>query len=113
MSTPSNPHGIVPGQRLYFVPSDKRRAGFWFTVGTVGRKWITPSDHYGMKLDVKNLRSHEWPHGLAWVSKEAADEHAALCAAWLGLRLDLDRRFTPPDGLTLEAVAKVRSLLLL
>ena len=101
------------GQELWYVPADRRNVDQARTVRVekVGRKWAKLNDYHGqVSIETMWLDGGKYsPLGKCWLSKEAWEAEIKLNATWN----DFQRRLShqPPDGVTLETIAQIKTLL--
>jgi hypothetical protein len=99
----SNPHGIKPGQKLWYACELAPDGGFEVEVATVGRKWATLV-HFDpdVKLSLVTfdvfLGDGGWI-GSCFLTQEAYRNFATLVRMWRRFRVDMPYRI--PNGLTL------------
>jgi hypothetical protein len=97
---------LTVGQRLWYVPSDKRMASpFYITVLKVGRTWADCGN--GRRINIETLRadggSYSSP-GTAWLSKEAYDADVALDACWRRFQCLAQANYSAPKGIRLSQI---------
>jgi hypothetical protein len=102
------------GQKLWFVPSDRR----WsqpreVTVTKIGRKWAYTNRYRNEeKVDKETLvvsgGGYASP-GRCWLSQEEYEAHAAADREWRRLKNDMP--WSVPNGVTVEKIGVVRRLL--
>lgn len=95
------------GQTLWMVPS-ARYAGppCEVTVTRVGRKWAEIS-RGGYRIDKTTLYIDGGDYsspGRCYLTRAEHDNEVAMQRAWDALRNLVERKYTPPDGMTVEAI---------
>jgi hypothetical protein len=108
------------GQKLYVEYMHRyHSADNWLVVAKVGRKWVSlvyessrPGETcHRVALDSTYLDGGNYSSpGRLWESKEAAQAHHALVKEWNLLKRNLEYS-SVPEGVTLETIAQVRTLL--
>lgn len=105
---------IVPGTKLWYVPSNPPRPGYEVEVAKVGRVWIKLAGYRGERLDKDSLRADGGQFtspGRAYRSRKEYEDEQTLRAAWSVFRQKVDCRNTCPEGVTLERIDQAAELL--
>lgn len=88
------------GQELWYVPRYSRGNGRTVTIAKVGRKWLTFDAN--TRVERESLCGE---HGArAYLSREAHEYEQRLRERWLQLKRAIGDKWSPPVGLTLEAI---------
>lgn len=109
----ANPHKLQVGQKLWFVPADRRNGdGCEVTVEAVGRTWAKISNQY--RIDLQSLIADGGQYvspGRCYLSVEAYREDVELQRAWCSFQNEVYRATVRPTGLTVAAIDEARRLL--
>ncbi|PZO78456.1 MAG: hypothetical protein DI629_12220 [Mesorhizobium amorphae] len=104
---------LYVGQQLWYVPSDSRRFTARFvTVEKIGRRWaeIGPHERIDKTTLIADGRGFSSP-GTCYRSKEAYEASVTLSQAWFSLVKEMNHRWSPPAGMTMEKIAIIRAAL--
>lgn len=97
------------GQELWFVHRERRSgAPFATTVTKVGRKWAELACHY--RIDLSTLIADGGNYtspGRCYLRKEDWEAQVRLETAWDALRVIVNRNYSPPAGLSQEAIEEI------
>lgn len=108
---------LVVGQIVYIAWNynrTRRNGIFPAQIEKIGRKWVTLSNGY--RFDRSDVRmdldgaGYSSP-GRVYLSSEEYEAEKALGLAWMSLRRHVDRLYSPPSGITLEAIQQATALL--
>lgn len=103
---------IVEGQKLWYVPTDGRDKPHEITVGKVGRRWAETG--YRLRIDVETLEADGGKYsspGRCWITREAWQAEQSRQAAWSDLKEKMNRSWSAPDGVSIDAIHKARAFL--
>lgn len=109
-----NPHNLVAGQELYFVPGIRRTAApYTVTVKSVGRKWAKLEGYLGrISLETLEVDGGDYSSpGKCWVSAALYEKTAARRKAWDALRAHIREAYSPPENITTRQIDEVLRLL--
>ncbi len=103
MAENKNPHNIVVGQKLYYVPNRHNSSGAAreVTVEKVGKKWIAID--FGHRIEIGTLIADGGKYsspGCCFLSKKHYDEIVMLNVMWGDTRKLFDHRYSRPDHIT-------------
>lgn len=106
---------IEVGQKLWFVPMEKRQAPREVEVLSIGRKWATLSGMHS-RLDVATMRMEPTGYGYGRDGDVYLSEGDYLRArerliAWAQLRADLDSLSHPPRDVETRHIIEARKVL--
>lgn len=90
---------LVVGQKLWYVPSDKRGQPHAVTVLKVGRKWAD-LDYARRRISIKTLRADGGQYsspGRCYLSQAEYEAEVALDKAWTKFRDLVYHRSRKPD----------------
>lgn len=97
-----NPHGIVVGQKLYYVPAHTWSGeGREVKVDKVATKWIYCGAR--LRIDLKNLMADGEGYGTAgrcYLSKEIYDKKIRLDKMWSDVHKLFNRQYSRPSHIT-------------
>ena len=106
---------LTVGQKVWFQPSDKRsyHAPAYWTVKSVGRKWVNLAAEYGREYRVQV--GNVWVDagvgsspGSIWESREAYELAVERDHAWRKLRAAVgDIYSSAPDHLTTDRITEI------
>lgn len=102
------------GQKLWFVPSHNER---WssqkeVTVRKVGRKWVELDTGQRIEKGKRIIDGGDYSSpGSVYSSKQEYDNYVSLNNAWDDLRRTIDKRYSPPDGMTIEKIEQAKAIL--
>ena len=105
---------LAVGQELWFVHRE-RRSGVphAVTVTKVGRKWASISE-WGIRIDIETMVADGGglsSPGRCWLSREAWEQEEERQKAWGRLREFFNRRWSAPDGISIDAIRQATALL--
>jgi hypothetical protein len=103
------------GQKVWVEYYQNRAdGGIKLEVTKVGRKWVElgiGKGRYRVEIGSTQIDGGNYSSpGRVWPSKADADAYQDLVKAWGDLRRRVDS-YSPPEGLTLEALAKASEVL--
>lgn len=96
------------GQKLFYVPNDRRHDSRYVEITKVGRKWLHCSGF--MKVDAEDLCTESWPQGKCYLSEEDYNTAKVIQKAWDSFQRKIDRMYTRPEGITLEDIQYMKNL---
>jgi hypothetical protein len=91
---------LIVGQKLWFVPSDRRGNPYKVTVEKVGRKWAYIGSR--LRIDIETMWADGGEYsspGRCYFSQEDHAREVSLIAAWHSFRQKLDHFHYPPKGI--------------
>lgn len=101
------------GQALYWVPRETRfRNPREVTVTKIGRKWVQLDNRE--RIDIESLCADGGQYaspGQCYLSKADYEHAIKLSNNWTALRRDIESLWKAPNGVTLEDMDAVRSIL--
>ena len=94
------------GQRLWFVPNDRRSgAPYEVTVEKIGRKWALIG--YRRRIDVETLKvdgGNYTSPGQCYEDRAAYETEVALQSAWSDFQQKVRSAWSVPEGVTMDEI---------
>lgn len=108
----ANPHNLKIGQRLWYVPSNRKKEQAEVVIEKLGHKWFTLVSKHYVRYDVETLGSdtHYGAKDCLHLSREAYEAGIGLSKALDDFKAAV-RRLRDADGITLEQINEVRRVL--
>jgi hypothetical protein len=88
------------GQKLWFVPNERRGKPYETTVTKVGKKWA--SIGYRIRIDIETMWADGGKYsspGRCYFSEQEYLVEMSLFNKWQEFKIKLDRLFYPPKGI--------------
>lgn len=101
---------IKVGQKLWYVPIERRHDPFSVMVESIGRKWFSvKADWYSLKINLEDFCADGGKYtspGKCWLSKESYESEMELRSAWD----DFKRRIPhmPPYGISVRGIKDLK-----
>lgn len=108
-----NPHNLTIGQKLWYVPGERRGEPREVTIVTVGRKWFSVAEISWARFDNERLKlDSEYGGGVyCYLSREVYEAQVGLSVAWREFQRAVERARSTDPQITIENIAAARKLL--
>ena len=103
---------LTVGQKLWFVPSDRRGNHSEVTVEKIGRKWATLDCRY--RIDLVSLRADGGEYsspGACYLNEQVYLEERMLLSAWNAFKRRIEHIYQPPIGVDISNIQHVTNVL--
>jgi hypothetical protein len=103
---------LTVGQKLWYVPSERRDKPFEVTVENVGRKWAKIG--YRLRVDKETLWADGGEYsspGRCYLSEEDYLRELDFNATWTRFRMKVGNMYYPPSGIDKSAIITARRVL--
>jgi hypothetical protein len=115
---PKNPHGIVVGQTLFYVPSTSWQGrAREVHVAKIGRKWISCGEGWGeIRADLATLRVIGDGYGDTWkgrcyISKAVHEKKVRLSTMWDDTRRLFANQYSLPAHITEQDIITITAIM--
>ncbi len=114
MTSKNNPHNIVVGQKLYYVPNRHNSSGAPrnVVVERVGKKWITCNDC--ARLDIDTLCGDGGKYsspGSCYLTKNHYDELVMLGSMWSDVQQLFKSTYSRPYHITKQDMIDITAIM--
>lgn len=104
---------VRAGQKLWFVPSERRRTPYEIEVQSVGRKWVNCNDRLRFDMDTLEADGHGYSSpGKAYLTKADYELARRRSEAWSHLVQTIARlgAWRAPEHLTTAKIEEITAL---